>query len=71
MHETPGMMQERTSLVMEESLKRHGREKQLYVIYNNGSHMAFSYPAQAERFTPGVLQHGRPQGPSGRNRQCV
>ena len=52
MHETPGMMQERTSLVMEESLKRHGREKQLYVIYNNGSHMAFSYPAQAERFTP-------------------
>ena len=52
MHETPGMMQERTSLVMEESLKRHGREKQLYVIYNNGSHMAFSYPVQAERFTP-------------------
>lgn len=52
LHQTPGMMQERTSLVMEESLKRHGRRKQLYVIYNNGSHMAFSYPAKAERFTP-------------------
>lgn len=52
LHQTPGMMQERTSLVMEEALKRHGRGKQLYVIYNNGSHMAFSYPAQAGHFTP-------------------
>ena len=52
LHQTPGMMQERTSLVMEESLKQHGRGKQLYVIYNNGSHMAFSYPRQAGRFTP-------------------
>ena len=51
-HQTPGMMQERTSLVMEESLKNFGRNRQLYIIYNNGSHMAFSYPAQAERFTP-------------------
>ncbi|WP_302014312.1 phosphoethanolamine transferase [uncultured Akkermansia sp.] len=52
LHQTPGMMQERTSLVMEEALKRHGRGKQLYVIYNNGSHMAFSYAAQAGHFTP-------------------
>ncbi|MCC8147477.1 phosphoethanolamine transferase [Akkermansia sp.] len=52
LHQTPGMMQERTSLVMEEALKRHGRGKQVYVIYNNGSHMAFSYPAQAGHFTP-------------------
>lgn len=51
-HQTPGMMQERTSLVMEESLKNFGRNRQLYIIYNNGSHMAFSYPAQAECFTP-------------------
>jgi len=51
-HQTPGMMQERTSLVMEESLKNFGRNRQLYIIYNNGSHMAFSYPTQAERFTP-------------------
>ena len=51
-HQTPGMMQERTSLVMEKSLKRHGLDRQLYIIYNNGSHMAFSYPPQAERFTP-------------------
>ena len=50
--QTPGMMQERTSLVMEESLRRHGRGRQLYVIYNNGSHMAFSYPKQAASFTP-------------------
>lgn len=52
LHQMPGMMQERTSLVMEESLQRHGRRKQLYVIYNNGSHMAFSYPERAGRFTP-------------------
>lgn len=52
LHQTSGMVQERTSLVMEESLKEHGRGKQLYVIYNNGSHMAFNYPEQAARFTP-------------------
>lgn len=50
--QTPGMMQERTSLVLEEALKEHGRNRQFYVIYNNGSHMAFSYPKQAARFTP-------------------
>lgn len=52
LHQTSGMVQERTSLVMEESLKEHGRGKQFYVIYNDGSHMAFSYPEQAARFTP-------------------
>lgn len=52
LHQTSGMVQERTSLVMEESLKEHGRGKQLYVIYNDGSHMAFNYPEQAARFTP-------------------
>lgn len=60
-HQTPGMMQERTSLVMEESLKNFGRNRQLYIIYNNGSHMAFSYPAQAERFTPASCNMDNPK----------
>ena len=46
------MMQERTSLVMEGCLEEYGNARQLYVIYNEGSHMAFSYPEKAARFTP-------------------
>lgn len=52
LHQTRGIIQERTSLVMEKALKEYGRNKQFYVIYNNGSHMAFSYPKQAASFTP-------------------
>lgn len=52
LHRTPDMMQERTSLVMEGCLEEYGNARQLYVIYNEGSHMAFSYPEKAARFTP-------------------
>lgn len=52
LHQTPGMIQERTALVMKEVLKKHGQSKQFYVIYNDGSHMAFRYPQQAAHFVP-------------------
>lgn len=52
LHQTPGMLQERTALVMKEVLKKHGQSKQFYVIYNAGSHMAFRYPQQAAHFVP-------------------
>ena len=32
--------------------EEYGNARQLYVIYNEGSHMAFSYPEKAARFTP-------------------
>lgn len=52
LHTMPDQMQERTSLVMQQQLSRHDRIRQLYVIYNNGSHMAFSYPEQMAHFIP-------------------
>ncbi len=50
--EAPDMEQERTALVFERVIEEQGRQRQLYVIYNGGSHMEFVYPKKAELFTP-------------------
>lgn len=60
-HEAQGMMQERTALVMEEALRQHEGSRQFYVIYNNGSHMAFSYPDSAALFSPACCNMDDPK----------
>ncbi len=49
---SPDMEQERTALVFERVIEELGHQRQLYVIYNSGSHMEFVYPKKAELFTP-------------------